>query len=83
MSRIDYQIDDFMEHCIEKGLARRTISSYEQSLVLFANYLKDNHKVEDATKVKRSMIREYIDYMRKRGKYTVVGNEKSRNFNYP
>lgn len=81
--KLDYQIDDFMEYCVEKGLSRRTLTSYEQTLILFAQYLKNHHGVEDAVKVNRDMIREYIDYMRKRGKYTVVGNERSKDFNFP
>ena len=73
--KIDYQIDDFMEHCVEKGLSRRTLSSYEQTLILFSNYLKEYHGINDANNVKMNMMRDYIDYMRKRGKYTVTGNE--------
>lgn len=83
MGKIDYQIDDFMEHCDEKGLSRRTLSSYEQTLILFARYLKDQHGVTDATEVSRDMLREYINYIRTRGKYTVAGNDKSKDFNFP
>ena len=81
--KIDYQIDDFMEHCVEKGLSRKTLSSYEQTLILFAGYLKNVCDVSDATAVTQDMVRGYIDYIRKRGKYTVTGNAMSRNINYP
>lgn len=80
---ISYQIDDFMEHCVEKGLSRKTLFSYEQTLILFANYLKTSHGVKDAADVKRDMIRDYIEFIRKRGKYTVVGDENSKEANFP
>lgn len=81
--KIDYQIDDFMEHCVEKGLSRKTLSSYEQTLVLFANYLKVHQGIEDAVNVKSDMVSDYIEHVRKRGKYTVVGDEKSKGYNNP
>lgn len=81
--KINYQIDDFMEHCVEKGLSKKTMSSYEQTLILFAGYLKNEHGVNDAGKVTQDMIREYIEYVRKRGKYTVAGNEFSKDINHP
>ena len=44
---------------------------------------KKTHKIEDAAKVKTEMIREYLQYIKERGKYTVVGKEHSRSHNFP
>lgn len=81
--KIEYQIEDFMDYCVEKGLSKKTCRSYEQTLVLFARYLKDEKNVNDAGNVKAEMIRDYIKYIRDRGKYTVSGNDKSRIYNCP
>lgn len=81
--KIEYQIEDFMDYCIEKGLSKKTCRSYEQTLVLFARYLKDEKNINDAGNVKPEMIRDYIKYIRDRGKYTVSGNDKSKIYNCP
>lgn len=81
--KIYYQIDDFMEYCVEKGLSKKTISSYEQTLILFARYLIEQCNIETATKVKKDTIRSYIKYLRERGKYTITGNERSKEYNHP
>ena len=36
MSKIDYEIDDFMSWCDSKGLSKKSMRSYEQTLRLFA-----------------------------------------------
>lgn len=83
MQEIDIQIDDFMLFCQSKGLARKTMASYEQTLKLFAMYLQDNHMITDATKVKAEILRQYIKYLQDRGKYTVVVDEQTRVYNNP
>ena len=81
--KIEYQMNEFLNSCVEKGLSKKTCKSYEQTLILFALYLKKTHKIEDAAKVKTEMIREYLQYIKERGKYTVVGKEHSRSYNFP
>lgn len=83
MTDIDLQIDSFMIYCDSKHLSKKTLSSYEQTLKLFALYLKTEFKIDNATKVKSSHIRHYIKYLRERGKYTVVVKEKSKKVNHP
>lgn len=83
MEQIDYDVDDFMNYCEVKSLAKKTIGSYEQTLRLFTQYLKDKFKVKEAGEVKEMHIREYIKYVQERGKYTVVANEKSIKSNFP
>lgn len=72
-----------MLYCDSKHLSKKTLSSYEQTLKLFALYLKDEFKIEDAAKVKSAHIRHYIKYLRERGKYTVVVKLKSKEVNHP
>lgn len=83
MSEIDYQIEDFMTHCQTKGLSKKTMLSYEQTIKLFAKYVADNYKITDAKKVTEDMIRDYIKNLQKRGKYTFVANQLSKEINCP
>ena len=83
LSELEFYLEDFLLHCESKNLSKRTISSYEQTIKLFLIYLKEEHKVEDPDRVKAAHIRQYVKYVQERGKYTVVGNEKSRGINYP
>jgi integrase/recombinase XerD len=83
MSEMDLQLDSFMLYCDSKHLSKKTLRSYEQTLRLFALYLKDEFKINDAAKVKSSHVRHYIKYLRERGKYTVVAREKSKQVNHP
>lgn len=80
---IDLQIDSFMLYCDSKNLSKKTLSSYQQTLTLFANYLKQELNIHDAIKVKSSHIRMYIQYLQIRGKYTVTASEKSLSVNFP
>ena len=78
-----YQIEDYLVYCRTKGLAYKTIQSYEQSLRLFARYCEDEHQVDKAEKVTKKMIVDYLAYVRDRGKYTVVTDDLSRKSNNP
>lgn len=83
MYKIDSQIDDFMLFCQSKGLAKKTMASYEQTIRLFALYLEDNYQITDAKDVTSKMVREYIKHLQERGKYTVVVNAQSKKYNVP
>ena len=83
MTKFDYEIDDFMCYCDSKKLSKKTKRSYEQTLRLFAKYLKEEKGVESTKEVTTDMVREYIVYLRERGKYTVISNENSREWNNP
>lgn len=80
---IDLQIDSFMLYCDSKNLSKKTLNSYQKSLILFANYLKQELNVNDVKDVKSLHIRKYIQYLRNRGKYTVTASEKTLNINFP
>ena len=81
--KIEYHVEDFIDYCVEKGLSRKTYSSYEQTLRLFAKYLQEEKKVTEVARVNQEMIRDYIKYIRQRGKYTAYANEKSKAANFP
>lgn len=83
LSKLDLQIDDFMSYCESKDLTRKTMLSYEATLKLFARYLQDELKIEDSTKVNDRIVRDYILYLKDRGKYTVTADDSSRKFNNP
>lgn len=83
MEKIDFDVDDFINYCSCKNLAIKTIGSYEQTLRLFAQYLKRTQKVNSAEDTKEKHIKEYINHVRERGKYTVVVNENTKNTNFP
>lgn len=82
-TEIDIQIDSFMMYCDSKNLSRKTKASYEQTLKLFAAYLRNQFNITEPDEVKTAHIRNYISYLRERGKYTVVGDESRKAFNNP
>ncbi|GAB1793930.1 hypothetical protein PMEGAS228_04480 [Priestia megaterium] len=83
LSEIELQIDNFMLYGSSKNLSRKTLKSYEQTLKMFAIYLEEHFKITEVSKVKSVHIRYYIKYLRERGKYTVVLNEKTAKVNHP
>lgn len=62
MEKIDLEMDEFMNYCKIKNLSVKTIGSYEHTLRLLTQYLKNNHKVKSAKGIKELYIREYIKY---------------------
>ena len=83
ITELDLQLDSFMLYCDAKHLSPKTLKSYEQTLTLFKNYLKQELNITDAAKVKSSHVRHYIKYLRERGKYTVTASDKTLNINHP
>ena len=81
--KIEYHIDDFISYCVEKGLNRKTYGSYEQTLILLARYLREEQGIERVEEVRREHLRDYITYLRERGKYTITGNARTKIYNYP
>ena len=83
MERIDLEIDDFINYCDYKGLSKKTYGSYEQSLRLLVIYLKEKFAITKTEQVKEKHLKDYIDNLKERGKYTVVYNEKTKKTNNP
>ena len=69
----------FMEHCAAKGLAVKTIASYEQTLRLFIQYLDAQH-IDRTEQITHTVIRNYIRQIQQRGKYTVAADPDSNNY---
>ncbi len=83
LTEIELQIDSFMLYCDSKHLSKKTLSSYEQTLKLFAVFLHNEFNIDDISKVKSAHIRHYIKYLRERGKYTVVSKDSTLRINNP
>lgn len=81
METIDLQTDDFILYCEARGLSRKTIHAYEQTIKLFSLYLQDQFNITDAKDIKATHVRHYVRYLRERGKYTVslTDNEEHPN----
>ena len=77
-----YDVEAFMLACNRRRLTFRTMTSYEQTLRLFGMYLNER-KIEQTEEIKRIHIESYIDYLLKRGKYTVCTVEEPASPNYP
>lgn len=83
MTGLEFQLDNFMLYCSSKNLSRKTLASYEQTLKLFIMYLDNQFGIDNVKKVQTGHIRQYIKYVRERGKYTVVNKEESKGKNHP
>lgn len=83
MEKIDIEIDDFVNYCDYKGLSKKTYGSYEQTLRLMTSYLKEKFEITKTEQIKEKHIKDYIENLKERGKYTVVYNEESKKINNP
>lgn len=72
MPKINFYIEEFMQFCESKDLTPKTMFSYEQTLKLFSKYLEEEKNITEITKITEKDIRDYINYTKNRGKYTVV-----------
>lgn len=80
---INFYLGDFMEYCTLKDLSKKTLNSYESTLMLFIKYLEEEYRIVDLQKVKKEYIEDYIEFTKKRGKYSFVADERSIKLNYP
>ena len=83
MEKIDLEIDDFINYCDYKNLSTKTIGSYEQTLRLFIRYLQDVCNITSTEQVKEQTIKNYLQNVKERGKYTVVSNDNTKKVNCP
>ena len=72
-------VEMFIEHCENKGLATKTIGSYEQTLRLLMLYL-DEQGITQTEKITHTVIQNYVKQIKERGKYTVTSNLNSGNY---
>ena len=50
----------FMDYCRSKQLRPKTMASYEQTLKMFACWVKERYEIENAEEIKAPHIRAYI-----------------------
>ena len=80
---LDFYIVDFMEYCNIKGLAIKTIKSYESTLMLFKKYLYEEYNIKYLKDIKQKHIQEYVKFTKQRGKYSYVYDDKTIKTNNP
>lgn len=83
MEQIDYDVDDFICYCEAKNLSKKTYGSYEQTLRLLVQYLKNTYSITETKQIRERHIREYVAYLQERGKYSVVADERTKATNFP
>ena len=72
-------VEMFIEYCENKGLATKTIGSYEQTLRLLMLWL-DKQGIVQTEKITHVVIQDYVKQIKERGKYTVTSNPNSGNY---
>ena len=80
---LTWQIEEFMMYCKSKGLRRKTMLSYEQTLRLFERWCKEEMEIAYVEEITENVIRHYITELQDRGKYNYCANEQSKICNAP
>lgn len=76
-------IQDFLDYCMYKNLSKKTLKSYNQTLMLFMRYLEEEKDINDIHKVDKEIVQEYIRFTKERGKYSYVADVNSLKSNNP
>ena len=79
----NFYIEDFMDHCKLKGLSRKTMKSYESSLLLFSKYVEEEFQLSRLEEIKLKHTNEYVKFTKERGKYSYVSDDKTVLINNP
>ncbi|WP_428909066.1 tyrosine-type recombinase/integrase [Niallia sp. Krafla_26] len=77
------EFDRYMMDCNSRGLSVKTMRSYEQTLRLFIRYLEEKHEITEPQKVKSEHIKAYFTYVRERGKYKALADDRTAAINGP
>jgi len=77
------ELDRYMMDCHSRGLSVKTMRSYEQTLRLFIRYLSEKHDITRADRVKKEHIKAYFTYVRERGKYGALVDDRTAAINGP
>lgn len=67
-------IQDFLDYCMYKNLSKKTLKSYNQTLMLLMRYLEEEKDIDDIHKVNKDIVQEYIQFTKERGKYSFVAS---------
>ena len=62
----------YMDYCRSKQLRPKTMLSYEQTIKLFARWLKEVEGIDQVEQIKEATIRHYILELQSRGKYSAT-----------
>lgn len=81
MDDFSIEIDQYMLDCSSRGLSAKTMRSYEQSLRLFHRYLHDKFDIKKVNQVEQEHIKNYFNYIRERGKYNAVVDDRTLKVN--
>lgn len=73
-------IAQYMEHCRSRQLRPKTMSSYEQTLTLFAIWMRQMYDVTQVEAIREAHIRQYIIDLQSRGKYTFCSTDGEKNY---
>lgn len=76
-------IENYILSCVERGLSKKTYGSYEQTLLLFRRYLIEECGIDKFSNVKKKHVQDYVDFLKQRGKYTLVSNDNTLKSNSP
>ena len=63
-------VETYMSYCDRKGLAQRTLHSYDQTLRMFGMYL-ETIGIKNTEDIRHVDISNYLDSLVRRGKYTI------------
>lgn len=80
VSDFDIEIDRFMLDCSAKGLAAKTMKSYEQTLKLFAKWMDVEFSITTPKEVTGEHLRAYMRSLAERGKYEMSTANEAVNF---
>lgn len=64
-------IQDFLDYCTYKNLSKKTLKSYNQTLMLFMRYLEEEKSIDN---IDKDIVQEYIQFTKDRGKYSFVAS---------
>ena len=80
---LEFYLEDFMEHCTLKELSKKTLNSYESTLLLFFKYLKEEYIINRIQDVTYEQVDSYLKFTKERGKYSYVSDDRTVKLNYP
>lgn len=76
-------MEDFIIHCTNKDLSKKTMKSYESTLKSFAKYLEDEENIFIPTSVTTKHIKTYLKFTKNKGKYSYVAEVNTLYYNNP
>lgn len=79
----NFYIEDFMEYCKLKELSKKTMKSYEATLLLFSKYIEEEYQIDRVEDIKLDHANEYVKFTKERGKYSYVSDDKTISINNP